>query len=98
MIKQSKNCQCTAEETTGWTVVKCCNICGLPIKGEIWDFENGWINADFELPKVNCKVLVFHESIYGEKKISISYFEKKYGFTSCSSVSHWRYLPEIPES
>ena len=28
------NCNCTHEETTGWTTVKCCNICGKPIMGE----------------------------------------------------------------
>ena len=32
-------CTCTPEETTGWTTVKCCNICGLPIQAEVWDFE-----------------------------------------------------------
>jgi hypothetical protein len=32
-------CNCTPEETTGWTTVKCCNICGLPIQAEVWDFE-----------------------------------------------------------
>lgn len=30
------NCTCGVEETTGWTEVKCCNICGKPIEGEVW--------------------------------------------------------------
>lgn len=32
----SSNCTCKAEETTGWTTVKCCNICGKPIPDETW--------------------------------------------------------------
>ena len=34
--EESPNCTCSDEETTGWTTVKCCNICGKPIKGELW--------------------------------------------------------------
>jgi len=34
------NCKC-GEETTGWITVKCCNICGLPIPDETWNFECG---------------------------------------------------------
>ena len=30
------NCACSVDETTGWTEVKCCNICGKPIKGQNW--------------------------------------------------------------
>lgn len=30
------NCTCGVELTTGWTEVKCCNICGKPIEGEVW--------------------------------------------------------------
>jgi len=30
------NCTCGVEVTTGWTEVKCCNICGKPIEGEVW--------------------------------------------------------------
>lgn len=26
------NCSCSADETTGWIEVRCCNICGKPIK------------------------------------------------------------------
>jgi len=29
-------CACSVDETTGWTEVKCCNICGKPIKSENW--------------------------------------------------------------
>lgn len=44
MIQQVKNlslsavsnCACSVDETTGWTEVKCCNICGKPIKGQNW--------------------------------------------------------------
>lgn len=39
--KQSNTkCKCTTEETTGWSTVKCCNICGLPIQSEAWSFNN----------------------------------------------------------
>lgn len=30
-------CNCKPDETTGYTTVKCCNNCGLPIPGESWD-------------------------------------------------------------
>ena len=30
------DCACSVDETTGWTTVKCCNICGKPIKSENW--------------------------------------------------------------
>ena len=29
-------CKCTPDETTGWTEVKCCNICGKPVE-DFWD-------------------------------------------------------------
>ena len=28
-------CTCTVDETTGWTHVKCCNICGKPVE-DFW--------------------------------------------------------------
>jgi len=31
-------CKCTVEQTTGWTTVKCCNCCGLPVQEETWEF------------------------------------------------------------
>lgn len=33
--KAKEHCTCGVEETTGWTEVKCCNICGKPIQGEV---------------------------------------------------------------
>lgn len=30
------NCACSVDETTGWTQVKCCNICGRPLKDQNW--------------------------------------------------------------
>lgn len=30
------HCACSVEETTGWTMVKCCNICGKPLKCQNW--------------------------------------------------------------
>jgi hypothetical protein len=35
-LPQVSNCTCGIEVTTGWTEVKCCNICGKPIEGEVW--------------------------------------------------------------
>ncbi len=32
--------KCSCEESTGWTTVKCCNICGLPIPEEVWFFRD----------------------------------------------------------
>ena len=32
-------CKCTPDETTGWTEVKCCNICGNPIE-DFWCINN----------------------------------------------------------
>lgn len=29
------NCKCTPDETTGWTTVKCCNICGKPLEAAL---------------------------------------------------------------
>lgn len=34
MIMNSQ-CKCTPDETTGWTTVKCCNICGKPVE-DFW--------------------------------------------------------------
>jgi len=34
-IKQD-HCTCSVDETTGWTTVKCCNICGKPLKDQSW--------------------------------------------------------------
>ena len=36
------NCTCT--DSTGSTTVKCCNICGLPIKGEVWGIKQQLTN------------------------------------------------------
>jgi len=36
--KKPNQCKCTEEDTSGWTTVKCCNICGLPIQSQVWDF------------------------------------------------------------
>jgi len=30
------DCACSVDETTGWTTVKCCNICGRPLKDQNW--------------------------------------------------------------
>jgi len=32
-------CKCTPDETTGWTEVKCCNICGKPVE-DFWCINN----------------------------------------------------------
>lgn len=39
-------CECSVEETTGWTQIKCCNICGFPVKGQMWDFNKKPIIED----------------------------------------------------
>lgn len=31
----SNKCKCIPDETTGWTSVKCCNICGKPVE-DFW--------------------------------------------------------------
>jgi len=45
-MSESRKCKCTAEEQTGTTEIECCNICGLPIKGERWSFDNKWQPMD----------------------------------------------------
>lgn len=30
-------CKCTPDETTGWTEIKCCNVCGKPVQ-DFWGF------------------------------------------------------------
>ena len=35
--RKNSTCKCTVEETTGWTKVRCCNICGKPLKGQNWE-------------------------------------------------------------
>lgn len=37
--KAKDNCTCEIEETTGWTEVKCCNVCGNPIFNSIEEYE-----------------------------------------------------------
>jgi hypothetical protein len=66
-------CQCT--ESTGWTTVKCCNICGLPVPGEPWNMpemerlraelervrkEREWINRNMRTPDTDKQVLVMY--------------------------------------
>ena len=29
-------CRCTVEETTGWTTVRCCNVCGKSVE-DFWN-------------------------------------------------------------
>ena len=29
-------CKCTVEETTGWTTVRCCNVCGESVE-DFWN-------------------------------------------------------------
>jgi len=31
-----KTCNCSVDETTGNSKIKCCNICGKPLKSENW--------------------------------------------------------------
>ena len=45
-MSEARKCKCTAEEQTGTTEIECCNICGLPIKGERWSFDNKWQPMD----------------------------------------------------
>lgn len=45
-LKSIAKCTCTVDETTGWTAVKCCNICGNPI-------ESFWINQQIEDDNMN---------------------------------------------
>jgi hypothetical protein len=35
-----KHCTCSDEKSTGWTTVKCCNICGNPVEDESWFLNN----------------------------------------------------------
>ena len=46
------NCKCTVEETTGWTEVKCCNICGKSVE-DFWTvpklIENETLSATVDL-------------------------------------------------
>jgi len=45
-MSEARKCKCTADEQTGTTEIECCNICGLPIKGERWSFDNQWQPMD----------------------------------------------------
>lgn len=36
---QSPHTRCTCDTRMGWTTVKCCNLCGLPVSEEPWDFH-----------------------------------------------------------
>lgn len=56
------NCTCKVEETTGWTTVKCCNVCGLPIPEEIWE-------ADSERA-VGLKNIVMQENLRALEKLT----------------------------
>lgn len=40
-------CKCTPDETTGWTEVKCCNICGKPVE-EFWSVSESELLAVYE--------------------------------------------------
>lgn len=94
MSKKNKNCNCTVEETTGWTTVKCCNICGLPIKGEVWDFEQLWMDAKDLLPDNDDNLLVI---VNGE--IEIAWFDTHHWTGSegyRTPVTHWMKLPNKP--
>lgn len=44
-------CKCTPDETTGWTQVKCCNICGKPV-------EDFWTVPENELLTVYESILI----------------------------------------
>lgn len=35
-LQNVSHCACSVDETTGWTQVKCCNICGKPLKDQNW--------------------------------------------------------------
>jgi hypothetical protein len=36
-MKTPTRCHCEPGESTGWTTIACCNICGLPEQTEPWD-------------------------------------------------------------
>jgi len=36
-MKTPTRCRCERGESTGWTTIACCNICGLPEQTEPWD-------------------------------------------------------------
>ena len=40
MMEENAKCLC-GEESTGWTTIQCCNVCGLPHKDERlkWGFH-----------------------------------------------------------
>ena len=60
-------CKCKVEETTGWTTVKCCNICGLPIQSEQWNFRIEPISILPDL-LIECHKLI-QQGIYSEDGI-----------------------------
>lgn len=71
---KSNQCKCTQDQTTGWSEVKCCNICGLPIQEEDWDFHEATIYANQKLVEfVNwCRSENFHipKSMIGQFNLS----------------------------
>ena len=34
--RRTKEMKCNCKDSPGWTTTKCCNLCGLPINGEVW--------------------------------------------------------------
>lgn len=76
----NNNCRCTVDETTGWTSVKCCNICGKPIKGQCWDIGRSSILDTQELKTADITVNVLKEVAVSKLKVNahVRYWEDAY--------------------
>lgn len=61
---------------------------------------NGWINVDDKLSEMYVDVLVYTEykEMFIANRIEAEVWEDRYGFYLTEYVTHWRPLPEPPES
>lgn len=68
-------CKCTPDETTGWTEVKCCNICGKPVE-DFWTvpdlIENETLSKTIDLMRsIIDKMLNIGSPTYSEAELII---------------------------
>lgn len=80
-------CQCT--ESTGWTTVKCCNHCGLPVPGEPWSMpemerlraelervkKGEWISVKDRLPGQQVDVMSMDVLVFTGHGIDVSCYD-----------------------
>jgi len=75
-MKINRNCECTAEDMTGWVGIKCCNLCGLPVRGESLAFDSPWLDANLVKPEKSC--LAFYRNRLGKRRLVKAFYAKKF--------------------